>query len=216
MSVEFGDYEHAELICREMLSLERSLLGVPGVVNAGNVLSEILIRTGRYPDARSILDEILPLSRRLGGDDFLAPVLVAEADLQEALGNFAAARQAIMEAVDIIHATGGAAETAFAVLTAGARILDQQVAPLWERLRSGEPPAAYHCRLLETEAWMTSDPTLFRKAAELYKELELPYEESRCRLEAGDTDRARALVERLGVHDGPLGARLRALSAPVS
>ncbi|MBA2443850.1 MAG: AAA family ATPase [Nocardioidaceae bacterium] len=217
MSVEFGDYQHAELICREMLSLERSLVGVPGVVNAGSVLSEILIRTGRYPEARTVLDEILPLARRLGGDDFLAPVLVAEADLQEALRNFAAARQAMLEAVEITQETGGAAETAFAVLTAGARILDkQQVAGLWERLSAAESPAANNCRRLETEAWLASDANLFRNAAELYGALELPYEEARCSLEAGDIDRARALMDELGVGNGPLGARLSELSAPVA
>jgi hypothetical protein len=43
--------------------------------------------------------------------------------------------------------------------------------------------------------------------------MERPYEEAACRLEAGELDRARELIDRYGLGEGPLGARLRKLEA---
>ena len=63
------------------------------------------------------------------------------------------------------------------------------------------------------QGWLEGDPASFARAAELYGSLELPYEEARCRMEAGDGDRARELVTRFGLEHGPLGARLRELES---
>jgi len=44
-------------------------------------------------------------------------------------------------------------------------------------------------------------------AAELYAELELPYQEMRCRLEAKDANAAKALINRFGLENSPVGSR---------
>jgi len=51
----------------------------------------------------------------------------------------------------------------------------------------------------EAEAQLERDAARFHDAAELYRTLEMPYEEARCLAAAGDTDAAAAIYERLGV-----------------
>ncbi|MGH2818927.1 MAG: adenylate/guanylate cyclase domain-containing protein [Actinomycetota bacterium] len=46
------------------------------------------------------------------------------------------------------------------------------------------------------------------RAAELYASLELPYEEARCRIGAGQLEGAQEIVDRYGLANGPLGALL--------
>jgi hypothetical protein len=41
-------------------------------------------------------------------------------------------------------------------------------------------------------------------AADLYRELELPYERARCLIAAGDVDRGRALADSIEASGGPL------------
>jgi hypothetical protein len=40
----------------------------------------------------------------------------------------------------------------------------------------------------------------------------MPYQEARCRLEAGELERARELVDGFGLGAGPVGVQLKALS----
>jgi hypothetical protein len=58
--------------------------------------------------------------------------------------------------------------------------------------------------IAEAEAILTSDPDRARAAAERYSEIQMPYEEARCRISAGDLASARELAERHGFQNGPL------------
>ena len=75
---------------------------------------------------------------------------------------------------------------------------------------------AFQAILDEVEGVLHGDRDRFAQAAEIYRSFELPYQEARCRLEAGDLDRARELIRRFGLENGPLGARLRGLESAES
>jgi adenylate cyclase len=207
---ELGEYQEAEALCRESLE-QRAMLGAPGVVNAGGVLAWMYSRLGRYDEARQLLDEVLPIARGIGGAEFLSRTLVAEAELEEGRRNFAAARQAVAEAARIVFETPSAVHW-FLVLPTAARLLPKEVvSPLIEQARGRALHPSFEANLAEAEGYVTAERARFGKAADLYRSQELPYQEARCRLEAGDINRAREIIEQYGLGDGPLGARLREL-----
>jgi adenylate cyclase len=100
--MELGRYDEAIALVSEALELHRSVLGIPGHVNAGFVYADILTRLGRYAAARTQVDEAMPLARRLGGTEFLAPAVVVQAMLDEATGSLASARQLVSEVLDMV------------------------------------------------------------------------------------------------------------------
>jgi adenylate cyclase len=208
--VELGRFEEADSLCRQMPGEQRSVLGVPGTVNALTGLARSLIRRGRYEEARSILDELLPLARRMGGSEFLAPSLIEEAQLEEARGNPAAARQAAAEAVSVVLDTP-TLQHGFGILVPAVYLLPPvETAAFRKRLAGLRDHPSQVAVLTEAEAIVQNDPSLFGSAADLYASLGLPYQEARARLGAGDLDVARQIIERFGLEEGPLGARLRA------
>ena len=214
MLVDLGRYEEAEALAEESLAQSRAMKSPPSVVNAGNNLAASLAFRGRYQPAREVLEEVLPLARRIGGAEFLSPVLQVEGELEEARGNRSAAARVVEEAADLAQGTT-AIEYRFRVLPAVARLLSRErtealLAEVADRIRHPSQEA----RVVEARAWLDREPELFHRAAELYASLELPYHEARCRLEAGELDRARELIERFDLPEGPLGARLRQLAAP--
>ena len=96
---------------------------------------------------------------------------------------------------------------------------------VWRRVRDGfetEPVAAlaagfpsYPVRdapRTDAEAILTADRDRFRQAADVYRELEMPYEEARCRIESGGLERARELAEGFAFWGGPLGEALSSAS----
>jgi hypothetical protein len=98
-------------------------------------------------------------------------------------------------------------------LPTAARLLPgERIAGLLERVRSQVRHPALEAPLRAAEATLTGDPAIFLRAADLYADLRLPYEEAQCRLGAGDLDRARELIGRYGLADGPMGARLREIT----
>jgi adenylate cyclase len=209
MLVDQARYDEAERLCREMLGPNRAVLVPPAVVFASQALSQALFRRGRYEEARVVLDEILPGARRIGGGMFLAPTLTAEAEVEEARGNGAAARAAIAEAVTVV-AEAPSTVYPFGPLVPAARILGpEEVRPMLERERDG---AARHpsllARLLEADGLVSADPGLLGKAADIYASLLLPYQEARARIAAGDVARASSIVEAHGLQEGPLGTAL--------
>jgi tetratricopeptide (TPR) repeat protein len=211
MLMELGRYDEAEALLRDALE-SHAVLSVPGQVNAKMVYADVLIRQGRYAQARLLLDESMPLARRIGGSEFLTPALVVEASLDEAQGSIASARQILGEAIDIALATSSLIHLA-PPLAPGARLLPaDRVKPVIERARpaSGSPMVA--AAVAEAEAWVTRTPSAFSDAAARYAAMKMPYHEARCRLEAGDLGRARELIIRFRLEKGPLGARLNALS----
>jgi ATP/maltotriose-dependent transcriptional regulator MalT len=176
------------------------------------VYADVLIRQGRYPQARVLIEESMPLARRIGGAEFLAPALVIEASLDEAQGSIASARQTLIEALDIVLATPSLIHLA-PPLAPGARLLPRdRVAPVIERARpaSGNPVVA--AAVAEAEAWLSRTPSAFSEAAGHYAALKMPFEEARCQLQAGDLERARDLITRFRLQKGPLGKRLNELS----
>lgn len=212
MLAELGQYEDAEDLSREMLTSQRSVLGAAGIVSAGKGLALVLVRRGRYEEARELMDELLPLARRIGGGEYLAPALVEEAELEEARGNVAAARQAVAEAVQIVLDTPSV-EHWFHTLVSAVRLLpEEQSVDLFQRVRELARHPSQEAILTEAKALLRDDPEMSQTAADLYASLELPYQEARCQLEAGDLDRAAKIIKRLGLEEGPLGARMRVLA----
>jgi tetratricopeptide (TPR) repeat protein len=209
---QLGRYDEAESLAREALEHSRAMRTPPGIVNAGHGLLIALTRRGRYEEAEAIRDEVVPPARRVGGGDFLGRTLVYVAELEEAQGNAAAARQTVEEAVDLVLALQAVVQRA-SVLPLAARLLPREAAgDLVTKVAPLARHEAHQTFLRTAEAYLTGDVDAFRRAAELCQQFELPYEEARCRLEAGDLDRARELIERYGLQDGPLGARLQELS----
>jgi tetratricopeptide (TPR) repeat protein len=208
MLAQLGDYAEAESMCRELLGARRSVLGVPGTSNAGWILARILTFTGRYDEARELLDEVIPLARRLTGAEYLAPVLATEAELEEARGNLAAARQSVREAVEVELEEPNIAHWVKPIVPVCRLLPEDEARRLIEAPPKPPRDPSHEAPLIEARAVLDSDPSGHARAAELYSSLELPYEEARCRIGAGHLERAREIVERNGLANGPLGALL--------
>lgn len=209
--MEMGRYEDAEALAREALEQQRVIGGVPGIVNSGMTLADSMTRRGRYEDAARLLDEVLPLARGLGGAEFLSQALAVQARLEQARGNLATARQAIAEAAQEVMATPSVSHV-FVVLALAAQLLpEERTRELLHRAKPAAIDPAFQAIVAKAAAILAADRVLFAKAADLNAALELPYQEARCRLEAGELDRAAGTIDRLGIQDGPLGARLRQL-----
>ena len=196
--VQLGRYEEADALTREMLAEQRTVLGAPGILNAGSVRVVLLEQRGEHQEARRLADELLPLARGIGGSEFLGQFLVIEANLELARGNAAAARQALKEAVEIVADE----DTSHLVpmLPTAARLLpSDEAAQLLERVRSLPSLPLNDAFRAEAEAVLTGDEERFRQAAVLYREVEMPFGEARCLAAAGDEGAAAEIYERLGI-----------------
>jgi hypothetical protein len=173
----------------------------------------VLLARGRYGEARELMDEIMPLARGLGGNEFLSLGLFLETNLERARGNLNAARQAISEAADMVLETPTVWHVAV-ILDAAAHLLPKErVDELLDRVRPAATDPSFEVMVAEAEGLLSGDAERFKRAAEIYVSLEMPYAEARCRLEAGELDRAREIIDRFDLREGPLGARLRELEA---
>jgi class 3 adenylate cyclase/tetratricopeptide (TPR) repeat protein len=208
MLIDLGEYDEGEALAREAFVEMRALHTPPGIVNAGQAVAQVLIYRGRYDEARELLDELLPLGRRIGGGEYLSPLLVVEMELEVVRGNPATARKALEEAVDLALNTEAIAYC-FRLLEPLARLLPDRIEEPLRRARASMLHPDREARVKEAEGLLAGDRDLLLEAAGLYSGLELPYPEARCLLDAGEPERARAIIERLGLADGPLGARLR-------
>ena len=212
MLVRLGEYEEAEALAQQAMEEERAISTIPGFINAGSILVAIWMRKGRYDEARALMDEIMPLARPVGGVDYLGRNLQQEAEFEHIRGNNALARQSMAEAIEMAEASPSMGHVIDLVASA-MRILPDRGAALLERARNSARHPSWEAPLLEAEAVATGDSALFAKAADLYASLHLPYEEIQCRLDAGDLDRARELIDEYGLGKGPLGERLEQLTA---
>jgi adenylate cyclase len=196
--LRLGRYDEADELTRVMLEEQRPVLGVTGVVNAGMSRVELFVRRGLHAEARALADEIVGLARGVGGTEFLGQALVGEAELELVRGNAAAARQALREAVEM------AAEEDVGhlvqMLPLAARLLpDEDARELLERAREFPSiPVNDACRV-EADAVLRNDRARFLDAAQLYREVEMPWEEGRCLAAGGDASAATAIYERLSV-----------------
>jgi adenylate cyclase len=201
--VLLGRYDDADSLTREMLEEQRAVLGAPGLANAGYARIGLFVRRGQHAEARALADEILSIARGLGGSEFLGQALVSDAELELARGNSAAARQALREAVEL--ATEEDLEHLVPMLPVAARLLPRaEVDGLLERVSALPTIPLNEALRRETKAVLAEDSELFRKAAALYREVEMPYEEARCLVASGDEAAAAAIYEGLGV---PVPAR---------
>jgi len=163
---------------------------------AGSKRAMLLLRRGDYDGARAEIDVLLPIARGLGGAAFFAPILALEAELEQARGNLGAARRAIREALDV-------AETApyhmLALLPNAGRLLPgDEASALLARVREFPSFGRADAVRVEGEGILQGDAERLREAADLYASLQMPYDEARCRIEAGDLARGRELAERFG------------------
>jgi adenylate cyclase len=211
---ELGRYEDAEVLARESLAAHRAMGGAPGVVNGACTLGLVATRRGRFDEARSILDEAVRLSRGLGGTEFLSLTLRYEAELERARGNQAAARQALQEALGMIADSADRTHLCEMLNLVAALQPEERARELIASIRPHAVDLSWTAMVSEADAIVANDLNLFTRAAELYRSLELPYQEARCRLEAGDLERAGELIRRFGLAEGPLGMRQRELEAP--
>jgi tetratricopeptide (TPR) repeat protein len=213
---ELGHFEEAEPLCREILSSQRGVVGVAGFVNAGNALAWLLVCRGRYGEARALLDEVVPEARRIGGPLIFSQVLAVEAELEEARGNAAAARQAAAEAVEVVNADFSPVFAA-PVVPAAVRLTSTEAAVAFvDQLRPFASVPAFAAPVAEADGWLGGDAAASAKAADLHQSFGAVCDEARCRLAAGQVDRARALIEGYGLDAGPLGRRYRDRVAEVT
>ncbi|MBI2237463.1 MAG: hypothetical protein HYU54_02930, partial [Actinobacteria bacterium] len=195
---DLGRYEDAEALSRETLEEQRAMKTAPGIVNSGTNLVTVWTRKGRYDEARAVMDDILPLARGLGGAEFLSLTLNLEAELEWARGNVAAARQAMVEAADVVLATPTVWHV-IPLLALAARLLPpERVRELLDRVRPAIQDPSWEAVFTEAEAVLEADQARFALAADLYASLELPYQEAGCRLEAGELERAAEIIGKLG------------------
>src|ERR671936_245522 len=208
--------EEAEALTGQILDEQRAVLGPPGLINAGIPRVTALTRLGRLEDARALLDELMPLARGIGGAEYLAKNLATEAELERGRENLAAARQAIEEAVEVAFASP-ARGPCLALMPEAAQLLaPEEVQRRLEQLRDVPSFPLADAQRAEAEGLAHDEPKHLREAANLYESIGLTYEAARCLIEAGELDRARELVERFGLADGPLGAALAAAAAAPS
>jgi adenylate cyclase len=207
-----GRHVEAEELARKSLVFERSISGAPGIVGTGNVLGVVLYRTGRYTEARRVYDEILPHGRRVGGTEFLARLLIDIAQLHETLGNSIVARTHANEALALL-ANASSLFHVVLLLPAIAQLLPDEAPNLIARCKPAARHNSWRACLGEAEGWIGHDVRTFHEAADIYERLHSPYDEARCRLQAGDIDRGAQLVETYGLQEGPLGRKLQTLVA---
>jgi tetratricopeptide (TPR) repeat protein len=213
--IELGRYEDAEALARESLDAQRTTGAVPGIVNSGMTLVDLLTRKGRYEEGARLMDEVMPAARGLGGSQFLSQALTAQAQLEKARGNLASARQAIEEAAAIVSASTSIGDQLM-VLVPAAHLIPETARGIADEVRPNTTDPGFGLPVLETDAILSGDPALFAEAADRYASFEMPYHEARCRLEAEQIERAAEIIRRFGLEGGPVGARLRELSAASS
>jgi adenylate cyclase len=202
---ELGRLDEAEAVCRDVLAGQRAVVGVPGFVNAGNALAWLLTCRGRYEEARSLLDQVIPEARRIGGPELLSRVLVVEAELEEGRGNLAAAQQAAAAALDVVLDDFSAVHAGHVIPVAVRLLPADRASALVERMRPYVGHPAFEARVAEADGWLRRDAAASARAADLHASFGAVCDEARCRLAAGQLDRAWELIERHGLEAGPLG-----------
>lgn len=211
--LELGGYQEADALVREILGSHRALLAATGVVQSLQTQASIRLHQGSVDEARRLLEETEPMARPHG--DALYPVLVFRAELEEASGNFGAARLAIREGMQqLVAGPEAGLWSQFGGLDVAARLMPpDELRPLFEIARRSAASPAGQSRLLEAEGIAIGNRRQILEAAEIYRSRDLPYREARARVAAGDLERAAEIVARLGVEESPVGKALAAARA---
>jgi adenylate cyclase len=203
-----GRLEEAEAGSRRLGEERREVLGASGFTNTSISVVLALTRLGDYQRARAQADEAVPLARGVEGAEFLGQLLGTEAELEAARGNTAAARQALREALGLALEEKGA--HVLPLLPLAARLLPaEEAARALEQARQLPAYSLGEAYAAEAEAILAGDADRFPAVADRYRALEMPYEEARCRISAGDLARAREVIETFGFGGGPSAMRSR-------
>jgi serine/threonine-protein kinase len=113
-----ADYEEAERLIREALTLRRSLLGEdhPAVANALDALGEIMLDRGDFEPAEALFKEALAIRYRLyeGDHTDIASGLVYLARARHAVGDIRAADTLLLRALPIFRRAFGEGSADFA------------------------------------------------------------------------------------------------------
>jgi hypothetical protein len=161
-----------------------------------------------------VLEEFVPIAVGSNATMFACPLLVTASELEEAEGDLSAAQRFALDALELGGRSTAVAHW-FSPLVRAARVgLTDELVELLTRARTRATFPLLRARLAEVEAVLAGDRALFTAAADRYHDLELPYDEARCRLDAGDLTAARELVRRFGFEPSPLGTHLAGASAP--
>ena len=201
--VELGRFDEADALLAEVLDTGQALLGLVGLLNLLLPRAEAALRRGDYGRVRTTIDEVLPLARGFGGVEFLSPTLRIEAELEEVAGNVPAARELAREAVELLEE--GDVTHAIQLLPLVARLRPRvEAVVLLERVAQARAFPRAAAAMAEGNAQLERDRGQMAAAAELYRELELPYEQARCLIAAGTVDRGRQLADSIGASGGPL------------
>jgi tetratricopeptide (TPR) repeat protein len=207
-----GRLDEGEALAREILDTQPGVVGVPGCINTGTALAWMLLCRGDCDGARRFVDDAGGPARDLGDPEQLSVLLAVVAELEEACGNLEAARRAAATAVEVALATASLSFGAYVVVPAVRLLGAAGAGPILDRLRSLDDQPSFRAKLTEADALLSGDAALFARAADIYSSLGAALDEARCRLEAGDLERADELIVRCGVERGPLGARLAELA----
>jgi adenylate cyclase len=209
--MELGSYSDAEATALELLGPRRATAIELTTLHAAAAVSQTYIRTGRFADAERIVERVLPRARRMNALGFSGGLLIAWAELLEATERLSLASDALRELLELAPRDGPVAARFWALVPAS-RFARSLADPLIHELAGRVDEPAKEVMLMEARANLFGDRATFHDAAEAYAALGMPYQEARCRLEAGGSDRASEIVDVFGLGEGPVGARLRSLS----
>jgi adenylate cyclase len=191
-------FQEAEGLCHELLESRRSVLTPPAVVFTGLALIPTLVRQGRLREASDAIEEFLPVARRTGHSMFLAPMLVAQTELEEARGNLAAAALSVQEAVSLVLEASATAHC-FTPLVQASRVVGSEVTnPLLDRCRTAATYPRFRAMMLEASGVLDHDKGSLLEAASLYGELGLFYQQARALTEAGQNSQSVELAAAQG------------------
>ena len=185
----------------------------PATLHAGAALAQAYIRTGRYLEAERMLDEMIPRGRRIAAVGFSGAMLVSWAELLGATGRASRAVDPLSELLQLAP-VGGPIQFRFWALVPASRFSTSLAGPLIDELGGHIDEPAKAAVLKEAQGFVARDLASIHDAAEMYAAMGMPYQEARCRIDAGELERARELVDRFGLGAGPVGARLRSVSGP--
>jgi class 3 adenylate cyclase/tetratricopeptide (TPR) repeat protein len=187
-------YRDAERLCHELLESRRSVLTPPAVVFTGLGLISARVRQGHLHEASDSVEEFLPVARRTGHSLFLAPMLVAQAELEEARGNLATATLSIQEAVSLVL-DGSATAHCFTPLVQASRILGPDgTNPLLDRCRTAAIHPGSRAMVLEATGILEHDPETMVEAASVYGEVGLFYQQARALAAAGQNSQSAGIA----------------------
>jgi hypothetical protein len=99
------------------------------------------------------------------------------------------------------------------VLVSAAHLVPETARRIADSVRPNATDPGFGLPVLEADAILSGDAVGFAEAADAYAASEMPYQEARCRLEAGQIERVTEIIRRFGLEAGPLGARLREVTA---